>query len=57
MDVVTAAVLYGVQKLGYDQPTVDQSSILQDITFLQIPQMGRLGTVAIRLLNSKLEAT
>ena len=29
VDVVKATVLYGVQKLGYDQPTVDQSSILQ----------------------------
>ena len=28
VDVVKAAVLYGVQKLGYDQPTVDQSSTL-----------------------------
>ena len=33
VDVVKAAVLYGVQKLGYDQPTVDQSSILQDNIF------------------------
>ena len=99
VDVVKAAVLYGVQKLGYDQPTVDQSSSLvpspshpmqllscsrgekasfplafsprlQDkswggkdwergyrvayckITFLQIPQMGRLGMAAIRLTQS-----
>ena len=29
VDVVKTAVLYSVQKLGYDQPTADQSSILR----------------------------
>ncbi len=29
MDGVKSAVLFSIQKLGYDQPTVDQSSILQ----------------------------
>ena len=29
VDVVKAVVLFGVQKLGYDQPTVDQTSVLR----------------------------
>ena len=29
VDVVKAAVLFGVQKLRYDQPTVDQTSVLR----------------------------
>ena len=55
MDVVKAAVLYGAQKLGYDQPTVDQSSILQDNIFANTTN-GQAWNGSHQT-NSKLEAT
>ena len=55
VDVVKAAVLYGVQKLGYDQPTVDQSSILQD-NILANTTNGQAWNGSHQT-NSKLEAT
>ena len=56
VDVVKAAVLYGVQKLGYDQPTVDQSSILQDIILANTTINGQAWNGSHQT-NSKLEAT